>query len=276
MRIWPLYYLAIIIALLLLFAGFISLDKHHFFLFYLFFIPNVAFVLKMTILPIVPLWSVGVEEQFYAFWPWLIKYSRNLYKVFLCVIIVYFILKLIARFSNMIFYELAYITTFDCMAIGSIGALLAMQKNNSMYFKVIYNKYCQILAWLVLLFSCIYKPIHIFSFIDQEVNALVYLILILNVSRNPKTIISLENKFFDFIGKISYGIYVYHFIIIVILSNLIKNKLPDNYLGYTLIFLIIIGSTILVSYFSYKYFEKRFLNQKVRFSSIISKHARNE
>ncbi|MEJ5265599.1 MAG: acyltransferase [Bacteroidales bacterium] len=277
LRIWPLYYWAILIAFVLLLLNIFTLNKHSYFFFYLFFIPNVAFATKMTILPISPLWSVGVEEQFYAFWPWLVKFSNKLINKLVLVIMLYFFVKLIARFTNGVFYDFVNISAFDCMAIGGIGAIWVFDKEKyRRILKIVYNKFVQILAWFVLFISFIYKPIHLFSFIDQEINALIYLILIINVSSNPNTLISLENNFFDFIGKISYGIYVYHFIIIVGLSHFLKHKFPDNFWGYLTVFVLIIFSTIFISYISYKYLEKWFLNRKVKYSYIVSKYAKKE
>jgi len=50
----------------------------------------------------------------------------------------------------------------------------------------------------------------------------LFVIIILNVSTNPNSFIKLENTVFNFLGKISYGIYMYHFMIIPVVLVLLK------------------------------------------------------
>ncbi|HEY4062602.1 MAG TPA: acyltransferase [Puia sp.] len=103
LRIWPLYYLVIIIGiLLLLFLPQVKAQGNPIYGLAMFvcFLPNLAYTLGMTLTTITPLWSVGVEEQFYLIWPWLVKKSDNILKASLGVIIVYFIVKLIARYTG--------------------------------------------------------------------------------------------------------------------------------------------------------------------------------
>lgn len=275
LRIWPLYYLALLIGILLVLFKVENnaASLFHSIFLYIFFVPNVAFVLKIAIAAIAPLWSVGVEEQFYAIWPWIIKKSKRVFNGLIMVIIIYFIIKVIARFSGSpFFYNLISISSIDCMAIGGIGAYLVMGK--SKIIKYSYNNYIQAASWMILIFSCFYKPIHILSIIDQEINAVVYLILIINVSSNPKPLISLENKLFDYLGKISYGIYVYHFIIIIILSNVLKGHVAQSLSGYIFLYIFVIGCTLIIASLSYKYYELRFLNLRKKYTIIQSSNSR--
>lgn len=153
------------------------------------------------------------------------------------------------------------------MCIGAFGAYLTYNNKNK-YLKIIYSKIVQLLSWGILLFSISYKPLHLFSFINNEINSIFYLFIILNISCNPKTIISLENKFFNYLGKISYGLYVYHMIIIFLLAFFVKKS---NYqLNFFSYYSLVITSTILVSYLSYNYFEMFFLRKKHKYSLIKS------
>ena len=45
--------------------------------FYVFFAANVPFALVEGLWPIVHYWSIGVEEQFYLFWPWIVKLGKK-------------------------------------------------------------------------------------------------------------------------------------------------------------------------------------------------------
>jgi len=126
----------------------------------------------------------------------------------------------------------------------------------------------------VLFGSIFFKPLHLASIIDSEINAFFYLIIIINVSSNKKTIINLEHPFLDFIGKISYGIYVYHLIIINLVSfifiDVIKYKVNNTVIDYILYYLINITLTIIIANLSYIYFESYFLRYKKSFSKILS------
>lgn len=86
-----------------------------------------------------------------------------------------------------------------------------------------------------------------------------------------KPITFFENKKMHYLGKISYGIYMLHAIMMqlmgfVYLKFLISLNLP-NYLLILISNILIVGLTILVAHFSYKYYESYFLNVKVKFQN---------
>ena len=72
LRIWPIYYLYLLVAVLV-----ISTGNNPNIWYYCFFTANIPFILTAGIWPIVHYWSIGVEEQFYLFWPWLVKFTRG-------------------------------------------------------------------------------------------------------------------------------------------------------------------------------------------------------
>lgn len=260
-RILPLYYLTIIISILLIYFEIIPYPSYfkNSILLYLFLLANVAYVLKLTIPSITPLWSVGVEEQFYGIWPHFIKHTNKYINFFILFIVIFMILKLALYLylgTTSTIYKLLITTRFNIMCLGAIGAYLVFTKNNVL--NLIFKKEVQYISWLVLLTSILYKPIHLFSFIDKELNSTIYLIIILNISSNPKNIVSLENKIMNYIGKISYGIYVYHMILIYFLSNI----LSEYQIHKIVIFPLIIISTIVISWLSYQFFEQPFLKIK--------------
>src|SRR5690606_26427548 len=49
--------------------------------------------------------------------------------------------------------------------------------------------------------------------------------LIVNISLNGNSLIKLENKVFNFLGNISYGVYMYHMLIIFGIILTLKNQL---------------------------------------------------
>lgn len=283
LRIWPIFYLSILITLIIFLfkPDLISFPEGEViktFTLYIFFLSNIGYGMNLGITTITPLWSVGVEEQFYAFWPFLVNKSKNILITLVVIIIIYLITKLTFRYlDNKMIFSIINVSCFDCMAIGGIGAYLYFTK--SKILNILYHPFIQIIAWSVLFISIFHKPLHLSSLIDKEIHAIFYIIIILNVSTNKKTIINLENKILDFIGKISYGIYVYHLIVIVItsyiLDNIINYQVQESVFDYTLVYVAIISCTLILSFLSYTYFESYFLKLKGKYSKIESKSSFN-
>jgi peptidoglycan/LPS O-acetylase OafA/YrhL len=274
LRIWPLYYFALIVSVLLIYFNIIP-EIEQFsdsILLYLFFMANVAYVLGFAISSITPLWSVGVEEQFYLIWPHIVKRTTKYIRVFLFFCIIFILLKisiyLIFTPSSKIFMFMSY-TRIDIMGMGAVGAYLVY--SNSKWLKIIYRKEIQILAWLALCISVFYHPLHVISFADKEINAIIYFILILNVSTNKETLVTLENKFMNYLGKVSYGIYVYHMIVIYVISSMLLSFQIE--LSPFVIYPGIVLLTIGISALSYKYFETPFLKLKRKHTLINSSNS---
>lgn len=203
LRIWPIYYLSLFIALIWMYFSNQDISVPGVF-FYLFMMANVPFIYGGIVGIVAHLWSVGVEEQFYLFWPWLFKKRDYLLIIMLAIIIIYMTLRVTFRlFENGPIFTLIGITRFHCMAIGGIGALAVFEK--WAVLKYIYTPILQSVCWSILVLS-LYKPFHTFSIIDGELYALIFLIIIINVSTNKRSIIKLENKIMNWLGKISYGI----------------------------------------------------------------------
>jgi len=109
---------------------------------------------------------------------------------------------------------------------------------------------------------------HIASFIDNEILTVVTVIIILGQITKTSPL-SLENESFDFLGKISYGIYVIHPLLIFLYSKILSNITTYDGLNYLIVYSTILGTTILLSHLSYKYFESKFLKIKERKFSVI-------
>jgi len=274
LRIWPVYFLIVlIVGCLVSLGGILPEDKSNLphILYYIFFIPNVPFALGGTFAALTPLWSVGVEEQFYAFWPLLMNKAKNIPKTLLLFIGIYLLLKVALQYSPFSsVYHVFYITRLDCMAIGGLGAYLVLYKRRML--NIIYSKPMQIACWALFIGSIVIHSFHVFSILDHEIYSLVFLVLIMNVSTNPHTIIKLENKFLRFIGKISYGMYAYHMLFIFLLGKLLSNLLAGipNTVAMLIVYVLTLSLTIAFSYLSYQFLEKRFLKMKRKYTDIKS------
>lgn len=286
LRIWPLYFFIVfltflIISLFPLFPFSQGVKNNYFekLALYTFMLPNVALAFFPGISYATMAWSVGVEEQFYLFWPLLIKTTKKLVFVMLGVISFFSALKLLMFFlihwqtgkDYTKWKDLVVMTRIECMALGGLGAYMLFYKKHA-WLKIIYSPLCQwicffgfipatfILIWLKL------------DDVKHWVYSLLFLGIILNVASNPKVVINLETSLLNKLGKISYGIYMYQYLAIVISISIVKqfisvdNMLLFNIIYYGASFMI----TILISQLSYSFLEIRFIKMKARFSSIVS------
>lgn len=270
LRIWPLYFLiVVVIAVLTFFIPQLNDSPNPFtsWAFYFFLLPNMAGVFEITITILGPVWSIGVEEQFYAIWPVIVKKSISVKRSLIAIIIAYLILKLAARLTgNEPLHLLAYSTEIDCMALGGLGAIWFKEK--SWILKWFYSPGAQITAWGLLIGSIMFQPIHIVSYIDQELCSIFFLVMILNVSTNPKTLVNLENPVMDFLGGISYGLYVYHMPVIFLVSYFHPKSVMTVYL-------LVLSITLGIAYISHRFFESWFIRKKDKFSAVLSQTSIN-
>jgi peptidoglycan/LPS O-acetylase OafA/YrhL len=106
-----------------------------------------------------------------------------------------------------------------------------------------------------------------FDYLYKEFYALWFGIIILNFASNREILISLESRILRYLGKISYGLYMYHPICIALVLNLaLAFRQTSDWVLYPLSLLAV----ILVAGLSYKYFETYFLKFKEKYSIIAS------
>ncbi len=270
LRIWPLYYLVLISGLIFILTNNIYLINNLPIILSLYsvLLSNIATYLGYSPMILGVLWSVGVEEQFYAFWPFIIQKSKNLYKGVVLFFILIFTMKFIFYlFKIQYLLDLLSFMPFEYMAIGAFFSLLVI--HNHWVLNFLYHPFIQLLCWSFFVITIIYGPnsLIILPKFERILHAFIYGIIIINVSCNSKTIINLENKFLNFVGKISYGIYCYHPIVLLIIGFVIKNYINQNhnFFNYILFLFLEFGITILISYFSYIYYESWFLKKKIKF-----------
>ena len=273
LRIWPLYYLYLILSIISLFILKIDFDKQQLF-FYIFLMANIPFLLGKAIPFITHYWSLGVEEQFYLFWPNFIKRTKHILLASTALFVVIMLFKLIFYFTAS---KYAYSSTmyffidssrFQCMLIGAISAILYFDKYK-LFISIATHLITQIFSWciIVLMFVNKYK----FSyFISHELMTFVTCMIIISQIEQKNRIINLEHKIFDFFGKISYGIYVIHPLVAIWISKIVVFK-SNNVINYIVIYILCISLTVILSYISYEFFEKRFLRIKNKYTTIESK-----
>lgn len=288
LRIWPLYFSILILGFFILpNIDFFyiphqseSLSEHFWpnLILYIFILPNLAQAMYLPVPNIGQAWSIGVEEQFYILWPLLFKLRKNILSTIIYAFLFFVIIKVLFLFVDLnilsnstedVIKQFLAATKVECMALGALAAYVLFKKKTKI-LKLIYSE-------LVFFSSLVSIPLIIYftpAFIQDAqhlVLSIAFFIIILNLSTNKKYSQFLEKKVFSFLGKISYGIYMYHFVIctIVIKSFLILN-IPYNSWSQALIYILIISLTILISWLSYEYLEKGFLRLKSTYQRVKS------
>jgi peptidoglycan/LPS O-acetylase OafA/YrhL len=144
------------------------------------------------------------------------------------------------------------------MAIGGIAAYLVFY-NHERILRILYSiKAHLVIAALMLA--------HIFFFDTQTAGegllvSVLYGVFILNVACNPQPFVRIDHKILHYLGKISYGIYMYHLpIIYLVLVWSVDINLPSNIALFNgITYPLIVLLTIVAAALSYRFFETPFL-----------------
>lgn len=291
LRIWPLYFIIVILGFFVfpvipIFNEPLR-DQYYFdadffkrLPFFLLFLPNLGFVFFRSPYLCAQTWSVGVEEQFYAIWPWIIK-SKNPVKTFFrlsfiflfTLAIFWFYVFKISDLSEQtkkniqdglaLFFSQFRILT---MVIGGLGAYLVFNKKEKT-LSVLFRKDVQYAVYIIL-FIMLGTGFHVPGF-NMEFYGIFFCFFILNVSQNKESIFNLEQKVIHYFGKISYGIYIYHPAIIVMCVNSIHYLFGKNLSNFNfniLLYPFAFTLTILICELSFRYIETPLLKLKDRFN----------
>jgi peptidoglycan/LPS O-acetylase OafA/YrhL len=230
----------------------------------IFFIPNIFAKLFRPGSILEVLWSIGIEEQFYLFIApllFLIKKQRLL--LFLVLLtLTYFVIFHLKAFLILPYYKMVYFFLFA----GGITAILE-EKNKLKFLKksIIFPLIITTCTTLFFITDWIYlNPL----WLQNLLICILFSLFIHTLAHNNCGII-IKNKFINYCGSISYGIYMFHaiglyFVAFLFLKIEYFNNLDDvvviilsNFLTFAI--------TILVAHISYKYFENYFLKLKDKF-----------
>ena len=228
-------------------------------------------------LPLLHTWSLSIEEQFYIFYPliliFFLTYLNKKKYIFIFFIILILSSLALAQFGgnlkttypflekNFSFFNQSYFASFF-MTFGRIWELLI-----GYYLCLIFRKNFQfslILRNLISMLGAILIIISLFIFNkDTPHPSLITLLPVAGTSfilifSNHNTFIYkiLSYKILVWLGLISYSLYLWHHPILIFLNFTIDDL---NYV-YQLIYII---SVIIISFFSWKYFELPFRNYNI-------------
>lgn len=237
-----------------------------------------------------PYWSLAVEEQFYLLWPVLILACRKVWlkPILLLSILLGPLARLIAylaafRLLNDARVSFAMVLMPSCMDSFALGALLAYARleGNERILKQAGSKYTLIISGVISMVCLQFKDTAIFLLMFPLAFSFFALCLIENASREDAPSFPgaslLFNKLTRQLGKVSYGLYLYHCCIWWIFGNMVY--LQDKFLPLELRLLhessaysqgtwniIQIALLLLVTTLSWLLIEKQALRLKSLFS----------
>lgn len=287
LRIWPLYFLYLLLTMAII--GFDQLRWP--ILLYVFMVPNLRNSVAQYFSGLVSkmpggnflvghYWSLGVEEQFYAFWPWIVRKTKYLLPFLLIFPVAYVVFKILLHLVDAPRSILLFVnyTRFGCMVIGALGAYLYFHQKELLTY-VLNRRVFELVAVFFFLLV-LFNQFHIGSPINHEIAAFFTLIIIINQISNTRKLFSLENRVLNFLGKISYGLYVWNPLLIYLVSWVYQRYFSSLTINIDLLALLVftVNTAVIigVSYISYEYFEKRFLRLKIKYTTVKSSASKED
>jgi peptidoglycan/LPS O-acetylase OafA/YrhL len=281
LRIWPLYYLGLLIGVAAAFMPGGALGSAKEIGWYVVFmgawqtanyggIDNPMFVL----------WSISVEEQFYLFAPWVVKYLSRKFLYAFCVGLVLIanwrLYCLGAERANSLRIWADSLVQFECFAA---GLLLCLLLRGTIPRIATWQRVTLLAGGCLCWFFASYKlqvPFGVYvgnqgslrlisGYALGSLGAIMILIgfLGLGSKRLPAWAVHL--------GRISFGLYVFH----ELAAGLVFKAFSYSRLGHAALFVLKIGTTFIVTFIfatiSYRFFETPFLRLKKRHEVIESR-----
>ncbi|HEV8577594.1 MAG TPA: acyltransferase [Thermoanaerobaculia bacterium] len=285
-RIWPLYFLIVILGLS--FYNFllprlsihypVEYDLRVAVLFYVLLLPNVMNGLYRVGGILNPLWSIGVEEQFYLFWAPALRRLRDALPGFcwglLGTSFAAFCLNHAGVFGGGSVHMIAGQLRFHFMAAGALCAW-ALQRHRERLLALLpfSSRPLQYLLAALLLEYYLAGLIPWGWFLEEILQVVLYSWLIVTVAANPRNVVRVSNPACEYLGTISYGLYMWHMVAIYGTSALFRAT--SWWRGHLALYCIAyygiaFGATVLISHLSYRWLERPFLRLKDRRYSPVS------
>jgi len=269
-RIWPLYYMTILLSALLPGPDMEPLV----WVLCLTILPNIATALLGGWQPSPQIWSIGVEEQFYLGWPFIInRFYKKLILVLVTLFLVFSLvpqvvlyainrngtdIHLINNLNHILFYS-----KFQCMMAGGIAGSLFFSRAPGRDKKL--HPMLAGFAFIVPL-ACWFSGFTLPVFND-ELYSILFALMMYQLASGNIAFFKKDPPLLSFLGKISYGLYMYHWMVISFCLWLTSDLFAKNvYMGNLVLYVSSLLLVILVSWISYRYFESFFLKKKELFT----------
>ncbi len=279
LRIWPLYFVILVIAYLLLplIAGYFNqpLPELPPAQWFVFFVANyyVAYVNEDFLFFLVFLWFISIEEQFYLVWAFVMKFLKNhIPWVAAAFVGIYLAFKYIYYGTPIpSFYDtLNYLPDF---AAGAMLAWSAFNKNKAFQWlqsipRSGWRLFYLFFALIVVFYRQIFSNLDVDHFKHIVLSIVFSMIIFDQCFNNTPLFRAGRFKLINYLGRLNFGLYCWHGVVITLIKKGMEisghqDSPLDVYLLYPLISLLLsLGLAVI----SYEFYEKRFLKLKQYFS----------
>jgi peptidoglycan/LPS O-acetylase OafA/YrhL len=273
LRIWPLYFFFIALAWSLTrFVKGQSLPPSYVIAFLLLAGNWICAIRGLPNSVVYPLWSVSLEEQFYLLWPLVVrKASRRGIATTAVVMIV------VSTLSRFLFLHLDWtdglwknsLTRLEPIALGVLVAIVFRGRALRIPGLCRALMFCAgILLWMITARFCDLEHSVGGAMVGYPGIAMGSLVIFLSVfgwQHGP-----LRNQWLVHLGKVSYGLYVYHLLGLGIASRVLYGR-TSRPVGFSTFWLLGLIVTIAFSLASYEWLEKPFLRLKQKYTLVLSR-----
>lgn len=291
LRIWPAYFLLIFLALIIVLKmpffripgltdAYLQTDYQKGNLLHFLFLPHIVPFLFPTVPYVHQTYTIGIEEQFYFLWGLLFCFIPRLNKkIFLTVILII----MGANFIHDVWYDTGNINTITSLffktstfvkyshistfALGALFAFAFIEEKK--WLHIFKSKAFQVLFYIgVVLCVCFQFTLPYFN---DEFVAMIMLITLGIAIFKETSIINYDAPWLSFLGKISYGIYLFHVFAIVFAAKMglsIFNFKTETPFIFWILFAITMLLSILFGFISFYAVESFFLKLKKRFQKV--------